>query len=121
MVDLVGWRGAIHMNQGKSGAGDFVFARGPESRDDAFGERGLAGPKISSQKHQHRGLEPFREFPAPLGCLFGGVGDDFFTHALATPEEAGDARGALRRQLPWQADPTRQYASWQTRQLCRVS
>jgi len=70
MVDLVGWRGAIHMNQGKSGAGDFVFARGPESRDDAFGERGLAGPKISSQKHQHRGLEPFREFPAPLGCLF---------------------------------------------------
>src|SRR5882724_5130563 len=111
MVNLAVSCGTVDMNQGKCGAGNFVFARGPEPRDNAFGERGLAGPKISGQKHQHRGLEPFGEFPAPLGCLFGGVRDDFVTHALATPEEAGGAREERRRRLPWRADPTRQYLS----------
>src|SRR5712672_1433009 len=121
MVDLAVSCGTVDMNQGKCGAGNVVFARGPEPRDNTFCKCGLAGSKISSQKHQHRRLEPFREFPAPLGCLFGGVRDDFFTHALATPEEAGGAREERRRKLPWRAGPTHQYASWQTRQLCRVS
>src|SRR5258708_33545007 len=102
MVNPAGLSGAIDVNQRKSGAGDFVFARGPESRDNTFCKCGLAGPKISSQKHQHRSLEPFGELPAPLRGFFGGMRDDFLTHALAAPEEAGDARGARLRQLPWQ-------------------